>query len=497
MRKKNLVLEGNKRVRRRRGRRRAGRRLAGGALALATLAASVCTLLYFVTGDISLGIDKVQAQVLEGVSAGDLEGSGNTGDLQTVPPVMDGMWPDTVSSGDMGRTGYLEEMAGYSMKEPGDILIFLDPGHGGEDEGCARKGVQEKELNLQIARAAGEKLQELGYQVLFTRESDETLTLDERVQAANDARADLYISIHQNASEEAGPKGLEVWYCGEGRGQESERLARLLSKFVVQRAGMESREICESDTLRVLRESNMPACLVETGFLSNASERTNLADAAYQEKIAAGIADAVDLYFYPKTMYLTFDDGPSEENTARVLDILKERGIQATFFVVGESVERHPETARRIVEEGHTLGIHCYNHDYQTVYDSVDSYLEDFQKAYQAVYEATGVEAELFRFPGGSVNAYNGDVCQEIIERMTEDGYIYYDWNASLEDAVKKPDPQTLLENGVSSTLGRERVVMLAHDVVYATTQCLEELLNSLPEYRMEALTAQVEPIQF
>ena len=80
---------------------------------------------------------------------------------------------------------------------------------------------------------------------------------------------------------------------------------------------------------------------------------------------------------------------------------------------------------------------------------------------------------------------------------MTARGYVYYDWNASLEDAVTKPNADTLIQNGVSSTLGRNHVVMLAHDVVYETGQCLDELLDQFPEYRMEPLTGDVEPIQF
>ena len=95
----------------------------------------------------------------------------------------------------------------------------------------------------------------------------------------------------------------------------------------------------------------------------------------------------IEYYFHPKTMYLTFDDGPSEENTERVLDILKKRNIQATFFLVGENVERHPEIVRRIVREGHSIGIHCYKHDYKTLYQSTEKYVEDFEHARRVVYE--------------------------------------------------------------------------------------------------------------
>lgn len=198
-----------------------------------------------------------------------------------------------------------------------------------------------------------------------------------------------------------------------------------------------------------------------------------------------------------KTMYLTFDDGPTAENTVAVLDTLKEKNVKATFFVVGENVEKHPEVAKRIVEEGHTIGIHCYSHDYKEIYASVDAYLADFEKAYQIVYEVTGVKAQLFRFPGGSINAYNKGVYKDIIAAMTERGYIYFDWNASLEDAVTKSTPESLLANAKETTLDRKKIVMLCHDTVYNTTLCLGELIDQFPEYQMEPLTPEVTPIQF
>lgn len=386
---------------------------------------------------------------------------------------------------------------GTLEKEPGDILIVLDPGHGGEDEGCAGGGVEEKEINLGIALEIQRKLLEKGYQVRLTRNEDVGLTLEDRAKAANETGGDLYISIHQNSSEEADADGIEVWYSSQNQGEESERLSRIIQKYAVQNTGARSREIVENEELYVIRECTMPSCLIETGFLSNKAERGKLAAPEYQEQLGEGIAAGIDAYLNPKTMYLTFDDGPSEENTARVLDILKARNIKATFFLVGENVEKHPEMAKRIANEGHTIGIHCYSHDYKALYASVESYLADFEKAQEAVREATGIEVKLFRFPGGSINSYNKQVYQQIAEEMTQRGYIYYDWNASLEDAVKNPKAETLIQNGVSSTLGRKKVIMLAHDVVGETGLCLEQLLDQFPEYQMEPLTEEVEPIQF
>lgn len=383
-------------------------------------------------------------------------------------------------------------------QEPRIPVIAIDPGHGGDDEGCSRGDVYEKEINLEIAGYLSTRLQELGFDVVMTREDNRSaLSLEERVRIAEDSGADIYVSIHQNACEqqESSVQGIETWYCKRTEG--SERLARLVHKGALEKTGAKERQICESSDLYVLRETSIPACLIETGFLSDSGERKLLCDPIYQDKIAAGIAWGIYYYFYPKTMYLTFDDGPSEENTAAVLDILKEYNIQATFFVVGENVRRHPEVARRIVEEGHTIGIHCNRHEYGELYESVDSYLADFREAYDAVYEVTGVEAKLFRFPGGSLNSYNKDVYEDIIAEMTDRGFIYFDWNGSLEDAVSKSTPEQLVENAVESTLGRKKVVMLAHDIVYNTTLCLENLIDSLPEYKMEPLTEEVTPIRF
>lgn len=411
----------------------------------------------------------------------------------------------TVAASSEAASAQIEEILAEIMSQetakevPSDPLIILDPGHGGEDEGCARAGIVEKDINLSIAKAAKEKLTQMGYDVMMTREGDETLSLEQRVRFANEKQASIYISIHQNACEEqtSDVQGIETYYSSSKGEDGSERLAKIMQKGITNNTDALNRETLAREDLYVIRETNMPSCLVETGFLSNKKERELLTTSEYQEQLADAIAESADLYFHPKTMYLTFDDGPSAENTSVVLDILKERNIKATFFLVGENVEKHPEIAKRIAEEGHTIGIHCNRHEYEEIYASVDAYVADFEEAQRIVYEATGVEAKLFRFPGGSINAYDKEVYQDIIEAMTEKGYIYYDWNASLEDAVSKSTPEILIANGVESTLGRKRVVMLAHDVVYNTTLCLDDLLDQFPEYEMLPLSEDVEPIQF
>lgn len=380
--------------------------------------------------------------------------------------------------------------------DDGISIIAIDAGHGGVDGGTSSGDVLEKTINLQLAQLLKSKLEEMGYTIFLTRDQDDYMTLEERVEASKKARADIYISIHQNACEEEA-SGMETWYCGQDGWDKSKKLAQLIHQEVIGKTQARDRGLQDTSELYVIRESGVPSCLIETGFLSDATDRANLQSSEYQQKIVDGIAQGIDLYFHPKTMYLTFDDGPSEENTGRILDILKERGIKATFFVVGENVRKHPEVAKRIVEEGHTLGIHCNHHKYEEIYASVDSYLADFEAAYQAVYEVTGVEVKLFRFPGGSINSYNKTVYEDIIKEMTDRGYIYFDWNASLEDAVQKVEPEQLLVNAKQTALGRNKVVMLAHDIVYNTSLCLDGLIDQFPEYQMQPLTPEVAPVQF
>ncbi len=379
----------------------------------------------------------------------------------------------------------------------GEPLIVIDPGHGGPDEGCTAGGIPEKEINLQIAGRVTKRLSEMGYQVIQTRTADCYLAKEQRVENANRLKADIYVSIHQNTFGDETANGIETWYDGTDSGRDSRRLAQLIHRETLLRTGAQERELRADADFCVTGKTQMPACLIETGFLSNAGERGLLVSPEYQEQIADGIAEGIHLYFHPRTMYLTFDDGPSERSTDQILDVLRERNIKAAFFVIGEYVRKYPDTARRIVQEGHTIGIHCDSHNYEALYADADSYLEDFRRAYETVREVTGVRVTLFRFPGGSINAYNEKICREIIRRMTENGFVYFDWNASLEDAVADARPERFIENARDTALGRNTVVLLAHDRVEGTAACLEGLIDAFPDYRMERLTPESEPVQF
>lgn len=199
--------------------------------------------------------------------------------------------------------------------------------------------------------------------------------------------------------------------------------------------------------------------------------------------------------------YLTFDDGPSP-TTEKILDVLAEEKIKATFFVTGKSSELHPETLKRIVGEGHTIGVHTYSHEYVDIYESVENFLQDFDKMYSAIVEITGVAPQVFRFPGGSINVYNTKTYTAIIAEMTRRGFVFYDWNVAASDAVKGGlSKQQVVQNVLSSAYGYDRIIVLMHDRLEngSTVAALPDIIHSLQDrgFAFAAISNEVEPVTY
>ncbi len=201
------------------------------------------------------------------------------------------------------------------------------------------------------------------------------------------------------------------------------------------------------------------------------------------------------------TAYLTFDDGPSER-TDEVLATLREKNVKATFFVVGTTNEDNLKRMKKIVAEGHTLGMHTYSHDYSKVYSSVEEYIEDMYKVFKLIRDTTGVTPTAFRFPGGSINGYNGGIYMELVAEMMRRGFVPYDWNVSAQDAAS-PVPsaskiQSTVLNGVGS---RKRLIILFHDSAGHKTsaQALAPIIDALRNdgFTFAAITPDVAPTLF
>lgn len=202
-----------------------------------------------------------------------------------------------------------------------------------------------------------------------------------------------------------------------------------------------------------------------------------------------------------KTVYLTFDDGPSK-NTIEILDALKAANQKATFFVIGRGIAGNEAVLKRMVDEGHTVGIHSFTHDYNTVYASVDAFLEDFHQTYEAIHTACGVYPTIFRFPGGSVNSYSRNVYQQIIAEMLRRGFVYYDWSISSGDADGTRYTAAQMMQAITAGVAKEPIpIVWMHDGVEkkTTAAALPQILRSLSDagYTCAPLTNTVKPVTF
>lgn len=199
------------------------------------------------------------------------------------------------------------------------------------------------------------------------------------------------------------------------------------------------------------------------------------------------------------TVYLTFDDGPSEY-TEKILEILDSFNIKATFFISPKDTEESFNLMNKIAEAGHTIGVYTASHDYDAIYSSADAYVDDFNNAHELIERATGIDCKYFRFPAGSKNDYNEAVRDEIIAKMTELGYVYYDWNVDSED-VLGANWTTMYNNVLSGIAGQNRAVILFHDGIYNTTLVLEDIINALSVdargYKFKPIADNVRPLQF
>ena len=182
-----------------------------------------------------------------------------------------------------------------------------------------------------------------------------------------------------------------------------------------------------------------------------------------------------------KIVYLTFDDGPTPENTRAILDILKRNNVKATFFVIVQN----PDLYKQIVDEGHAIALHTYSHVYGKVYASENAFFDDLYKLKDLVYEKTGVEAKVTRFPGGSSNAVvKKELLRTIIDRLNAEGFVYQDWNCDSSDAAaSKQKVELLVKNAGMCKM--KKINILMHDSKTKTTT-VEALQTIITNYKKE-----------
>ena len=168
--------------------------------------------------------------------------------------------------------------------------VFIDPGHGGYDDGAVQNGVFEDELNLQISQKIEAKLKTKGVQVQMSRYDDTYLSLTERTRMANNWGADIFVSIHQNSATNSSAEGIETYYHSSR--QDSKELAVEIQNDLIQSTNVTNRGV-KTANYSVIQTASMPSNLVECGFISNPTEAKNLSSSSYQDKVADGIVNGI------------------------------------------------------------------------------------------------------------------------------------------------------------------------------------------------------------
>ena len=186
-----------------------------------------------------------------------------------------------------------------------------------------------------------------------------------------------------------------------------------------------------------------------------------------------------------KQAFLTFDDGPSTV-TAKILDVLKQENIKATFFVLGSNVEKKPELVKRMYDEGHFIANHGYSHVYSKIYSSPQSVLDEYKSCNEEIRKAIGeneYNSHLFRFPGGLAGGPYADLKMQAKDLLMQNNIVHVDWNALNGDAETNDlsvdfEIQRLNE----TTENKNSIVILMHDspLKSVTADALPQIINNL-----------------
>lgn len=183
-----------------------------------------------------------------------------------------------------------------------------------------------------------------------------------------------------------------------------------------------------------------------------------------------------------KVCYLTFDDGPYSKTTPLFLDVLKEKNVLGTFFVLKK--DNLDDLYKRIRDDGHTLANHTASHKIKNgIYRSEDAFIEDIKKNDDFIYNLLGVKMDVMRFPGGSPQAtYSGLNKTSLVNKLVDMGYGYIDWTLTTGDGEANLSPDEFLHNVVDSSSKYSVMTVLMHDYSKNTALCLGDMINILRE---------------
>lgn len=212
------------------------------------------------------------------------------------------------------------------------------------------------------------------------------------------------------------------------------------------------------------------------------------------EKITSVVSD--------KTIYLTFDDGPSYL-TNKILDILKQENIPATFFVIGAHIYEYKDIVKKAYDEGHTIAVHSDTHKYSEIYSDDKNYFNDLYLINEKIYDITGHHSHIIRLPGGSSNRiskhYNEGIVTRITEKLVKDNYYYFDWNIDSGDASGTLPKEKIIANS-TGPLHPGTNIILFHDASpkKTTVEALPDIIRFAKTngYTFARITKETPPIR-
>ncbi|WP_312653347.1 polysaccharide deacetylase family protein [Aminipila sp.] len=263
-------------------------------------------------------------------------------------------------------------------------------------------------------------------------------------------------------------------------------IACLLAFFVINKLNLWDRESMAEKTVPVVSKTT-----AQEATTSAIEEEKFITKTAISDKITENDG---------KVVYLTFDDG-SSENTLQILDLLKENNIKATFFFNTSENQTADSIIKEAYDNGHAVGVlTSTDYNYDAIYSSVRNYMKDFDKSYNRIYQVTGEKPEILRFPGGSINEYNKADYKSLIEQIVSRGLVYFDWNVCADDGSGKTSKESMVINATKLPSKADKCIVLMHDNGNDNTcQALKEIIQFYKDngYDFQKLTADVKPITF
>lgn len=186
-----------------------------------------------------------------------------------------------------------------------------------------------------------------------------------------------------------------------------------------------------------------------------------------------------------KKAYLTFDDGPTTKATAKILDVLKQEDVKATFFVIGKHVKENPELVKREYDEGHYIANHGYNHNNKLLYKDMESFKNEIVSTDLEISKAIGVQnycSHIFRFPNGYMSHIYTSQKKDALTVLHDMYYVYVDWNCLNRDSERKYSNAQLLNNLKKTAKNKGTLIILMHDTadVNKTYDVLKDSISYL-----------------